>query len=574
MSARSRAVALRFAACNKCAVGSESRRTPRRGRPPSSPRQTARPGWPPHQDRVAWLLRVNRLYGQQGDWIAAATFADAFQGGSWRERTSVYRISRWETAAVRVPYLAVRRYEQLLDLPGGSLVAPLDTLYRYFAPIVSAPPLLARGTDKQSTDRLDRIEQLLEMVLSDSIVTGAEWDELTAHLAAAPRQVITPRSAWKQLAERLLAEMIIADGLAWMQRHEAFHRLLAHPVGQTAAVAACAELGADRTGQVFVETVSILDGTPHPDAGRHLLAQLTNPTNDRAHYGALLGCIRKLQYGHFTPPQLRRLVPIVYDLVLDPATYERAKPLATELLRRLPTGISANARAHLSRTAALDPGVQQALEASRSQDGTARILVRRIAGATSARTSLEVPNFRDHLLPVLLDEMLFSPVFDIRLYASMLIAGTPYRRPLAATLASELTASAASGLADNALTMIEALRIVGTSEQRPLIERLTMAAGLPPAITLAATQAIGHIGGSSSDHYWNQAIQNHALRWQQDRSATHATALIGLVYGLGIARNERMLRLVQNSVTIPAEPRSAATWWLNLPRRILDSALW
>ena len=59
------------------------------------------------------------------------------------------------------------------------------------------------------------------------------------------------------LATRLLGEMIASDGLAWMQRCEAMHRLLGHPVGQAAAVAACASLIADPSNQVFIETMVV-----------------------------------------------------------------------------------------------------------------------------------------------------------------------------------------------------------------------------------------------------------------------------------------------------------------------------
>ncbi|MEV4544768.1 hypothetical protein [Micromonospora echinaurantiaca] len=62
--------------------------------------------------------------------------------------------------------------------------------------------------------------------------------------------------------------------------------------------------------------------------------------------------------------------------------------------------------------------------------------------------------------------------------------------------------------------------------------------------------------------------------WRQRRNSTHVTALLGLVYALGIARNERMLHHVRHDATIPAEPHAAARLWLNVPRRILDSALW
>src|SRR5215211_208511 len=104
------------------------RRRPR-GRPYRSPRhEQERPGWSSQQGNVGWLLRVNRLYGPTQRWVRAGAFAEAFQGGVWPEWTSASRVSRWETAAVRVPYLAVRRYEDLLELPVNALVAIIDTV--------------------------------------------------------------------------------------------------------------------------------------------------------------------------------------------------------------------------------------------------------------------------------------------------------------------------------------------------------------------------------------------------------------------------------------------------------------
>ncbi|MGK5740034.1 hypothetical protein [Micromonospora sp. URMC 103] len=513
---------------------------------------------------------MNRLYGRNSRWASANAFADAFQGGCWPERTSVYRISRWETAVVRIPHLAVRRYEQLLDLPPGSLVALLDTVYRYFAPAVPSSPLLARRPTSPEADRPSRMDELLDLVLSGSTVTGSDWDELTATLAAAPRQVIAPRNAWRIMAERLLAEMIIADGLPWMQRHEAMHRLLSHPIAQQAAVAACADLAADGTGQVFVETVSILDGSPHPDASRHLLAQLVNPTNDRAQYGALLGAIRKLQYGHFTKPQTTQLVSIAHAMLIDSTPNVSTQPLAAELLRRVPDECAATMQAR--QVPGSHASAAGANAGRTERDEATRAVARRIARATVAWMPFDVLNFRDRLLPVVLHEMLFSPVFDVRMYAAMLLAGTPYRRPLAAILGTELSASAPGGPVRWTLTLIEALRIIGTAQQRPMMERLTIAAGLPPAITLSAIQAIGHIGGESDNRYWRAAIAHHVLRWRQTRTGTPVPALVGLVYALGIARNEHMLQLVRRDIASPGECRAAASWWLNLPTYILDSA--
>ncbi|MGR6320029.1 hypothetical protein Q2K19_25730 [Micromonospora soli] len=522
---------------------------------------------------MAWLLRVNRLYGPNERWARGSDFAEAFQGGCWPERTSVYRISRWETAAVRVPYRAVRRYEELLQLPANRLVALLDAIYRYSAATDGSAPLLDRGLRDGNPHQVARLEELVEAVRSEEIVTGSDWDELTAYLAFSPRQVITPRSAWSDIAERLLAEMIVADGVAWMQRYEALNRLLAHPVGQQHAVAACASLAADRTNQVFVEIVSALDASPHPDASRHVLDQLSHPTNDRAQYGALLACVRKLRYGHFNDPQTRRLVSVVNELALDPARYEDAQPLATELLRRLPADVPASAKTRLRHLVAGDPTLGQVLAAGRLAAAEAgEVLVARMTNTTLANMPRDVPSFRDELLPALLDEMLFSPVFDVRLHAAILLFGTPYRRPVASALALELGSHATAFSVDVAHAMIEALRILGDDRQRPLIERLTTANGVPPSITVAATQAIGHIGGRSDDNYWKKALNHHADLLHRTGNKASASALNALIYGLGMARNTPLLDQVRNHHLAPAMARAAASWWLNLQRTVYESA--
>lgn len=543
-------------------MSSDGRTPGRRGRPPVSPRSDRAP----HQDRAAWLLRVNRLYGHTEQWLAAGRFADRFRGGCWAADTTVYRISRWETGAVPAPQLAVRRYEELLGLAPGALVAVTDTIYRYSAPGITARPRLERGPRPPG-----RAERLLDLALSDDVMTGTAWDQLTSDLADAPRGIIAPASLWDRIAERLLAETIIADGVAWMQRYEALNRLLAHPVAQRAAIAACASLAADRSNQVFVEPLSVLDASAHPDAGRQLLRQLVDPTNDLARYGALLGCVRKLRYGHFTGPQLRQLVPVVNALLDDPTAREDARPLAVDLVRRLPAELSVGCRLQLRRAVAGDRLLRQVLEAGRlvARD-RARSTVARIVCATAAGLPREVPHFRDQLLPVLVDEMLFDPVLDVRLYAAMLLSAAPHRRPLAAALAAELATG--DHVPETARAMLEALRVLGGQEQRPLVERLITAAGVRPSLMVAAARAIGHMSGSSPDGFWARAVAHHAAAARADAEGPHARALAALVYALGVARNEPLLRAVARHPDVPDGPRAAARWWLNLPRRIVDSA--
>lgn len=542
----------------------------RRGRPYRSGAGPAGLRRPASQQRVGWLLRVNRLYGPTGRWLRLADFARAFQGGCWPERTSVYQISRWETAAVRVPYLAIRRYEELLDLPSHRLVALIDSIYRYAASTGDASPVLTRAPDRPAAP--DRLTELVDLAASSTaLLTGVEWDELTRRLAAVPEVVISPQRVWADIAERLLAETIVADGLAWMQRYEALSRLLAHPVGQQAAVAACASLAADRTNQVFIETVSALDASDHPDANRHVLRQLAHPTNDRAQFGALLASVRKLRFGHFTEAQLPRLVAVIHELSFDSNRRGDIQPLAVELLRRLSDRMPAASRNRL-RGLVADPTLHQVLRAGRLADGEAsRRLVDRLSNTAVALMPGEPPPFRDEVLPVLVDEMLFSPVFDVRMYAAIAVSGTPYRQPLAAGLAAELNGRTV--LADPvAPAMIEALRLVGGAEQRAVIERLTTASGVHGSITVAAAQAIGHVGGRSDDRFWRTAVAYHAELWRRTGQPTNEAALNGLTYGLGMTRNPALLRLLRADDRMPQPVRAAATWWLNVPDVVYASA--
>ncbi|MBF5032429.1 MULTISPECIES: hypothetical protein [unclassified Micromonospora] len=535
-----------------------------RGRPYRSPRRTPQGTF---QHRVGWLLRVNRLYGPEARWQREAGFAADFQGGCWREHTSVYRISRWETAKVRVPHLAVRRYEELLQVPAHQLTVLIDAISRYFAASPGDAPMLQRPRRDESA-AVDRIAELLESVQSDDVVTGAQWDELTA-LLAGTGPVMLPRSRWAHIAERLLAEMIVSHGVAWAQRYEALNRLLGHPLGQQSAVAACSSLAADRTNQVFIETVSVLDASPHPDAAAHVLKQLAQPTNGRAQYGALLACVRKLRFGHFSEPQVRQLVPIVNDFATNPTHYEDARLLAAELIRRIPADLPSDLRRRL-REAAFHNDV--AARGSLPESSPKRVLAEGIANSTVARMASHVPRFLDTLLPDLIEEMLFSPVFDVRLNAALLPFGTPYRAPLAASLAIEVVNQVRGGETGVARTLIEALRILGSDKERALVEQLTLAPGLPPQLVLAAASTLGHLGGSSSDHYWTTAINQHARHWHRSGGRTSASVLDALIYGLGISRNMTILRRIRDRIDVPPPARTAAGWWLNLPISVYESA--
>jgi hypothetical protein len=444
-------------------------------------------------------------------------------------------------------------------------VATADTIVRYAAGLIGPPALARGGPVAGGSPEFARMENLFELALSSHPMTGWEWDELTGYVAVTPHLVVLPQRLWSDLADRLLEETILADGLAWMQRLEALNRLLGHPSGAPAAIAACASLVADPTNQVCVEPVSILDASGHPDAARQVLDQLTHPVNERTRYGALLACVRKVRLGHFTPDQLGVLVPAVMQLLEAPEALDTAA-LGVEVLRRLPAKLRNDTRTGLRRVLGTDRILHEVLVAGRlAAVDTSTVVVGRIVRAIAAEVDTERLGFTDDLLPTLVDEVLFHPVFDVRLYAAALLDATPYRPALAAAFAAELSKPQVVGDVTLAVSLLHGLRVVGGPPERPLVERLVLAPGLALDVSAAAVESLGHVTGQSTDRFWLTAIALYGRGWRRRRSRHSAAALTGLVYGLGMARNVRLLARVRDDLEAPPPVRASARWWLNRP---------
>ena len=279
---------------------------------------------------IGWLLRANRVLGRHEELRRLTAFAGAFQPRESSVTVGPSTVSRWETGAQQVPYSAVRRYEELLRLEPSLLVSTIDLLHRYFATDLPLTPALARPTGLLDLPRHAALADTVDRVHLGADVTGTEWDDFSAAMCSAPNILLPRPSTAEEMTRRLLSEMVVADGVSWMQRYEAFCRLAAHPLFARAAVDACARLARDTKNQVFVETVCALDASAHPDAGAHVVGQLQDPTNDRAFLGALMGCLRKSQLGHFAPDQAAGVAGVLGDLVTDDAVEPGLRRLARQ----------------------------------------------------------------------------------------------------------------------------------------------------------------------------------------------------------------------------------------------------
>ncbi|WP_344232124.1 hypothetical protein [Kribbella hippodromi] len=402
-----------------------------------------------------------------------------------------------------------------------------------------------------------RIQGLLDRALSEGVMSGPRWDELTRHLVT--DHVLLPSRFWVDLTERLLVEMIISDGVRWHQRYEAFNRLLGHPVGQFAAIAACTSLGSDRSNQVVVETVSALDFSSHRDANSAVIRELREPSSGQAQLGALLACFRKLQFRHFAESERRVLIQVLLELSRDSAG-GATKVTADQLLALA---------AQVARSAPASGWRRPVLTGSSVER---ELVVGRVVSIVNAWTRPEYESFHDSVLPTLVEEMLYAAAWDVRLAAASFIAASPYRDGAARALAEEFkSARALLERLDWALSLLSALRLVGRHQERRLLEQVVLYGGAAPAVEVSAAYSIGHIAPSADVNALRKAVTKHAVQWRTTRSAHSAAVLAGLSYSAGVSGRLDLLHAIARSQDVPRPLVPALRWWLGLPSWVLRS---
>ncbi|MEU7783402.1 hypothetical protein [Amycolatopsis sp. NPDC049159] len=471
--------------------------------------------------RLGWLLRTSR--GSLGLREFAATL-----GGGIAPST----LSRWERGSAGIGHFAVRGYANALDRP--ELVTIADNMARYYGNRLGPGPALARPPlDPASVST--RLDRLIERATGDDLFSGRDWDALT-DLLSRGLVVVSPRSTWARLAERLLAEMAIADGAHWLWRAEALHRLLAHPVGGEIAVATAAAAAADRATQSLIGTISVLDATSSGPAASVVMRQLTNPTSHRSFSGALLSCHRKVRLGHFTRGQLVHIGGVLAEL--------RDQPLAAAIAACLP----AQLRKRFGLITKTD------------RDGARdhRTLIETVTASVGGTVH---PADQD-VLNDLLAEALAADVFDERMHALFLLHAGPCRVPIARELGRIM---AGRHREPESAIVAEALRKLGGRRERALVEQLVLAAGTRADVREAAAFALGHIGGESDENFWRAALAI-TRRWRPGSTTT--STIDRLVYAAGRTEKRNFLHWVLATADLPRVARVSARWWLEIPSHI------
>jgi hypothetical protein len=236
---------------------------------------------------------------------------------------------------------------------------------------------------------------------------------------------------------------------------------------------------------------------------------------------------------------------------------------AAAVLAGLPPGQAAVAAARRAATYAARPG-----PAGPAVTGSS--LSSAIAARSVSLLPREIGRFADHVLPVLINEILQAPVADTRLYSAFLIRATPYAQPVASALGWSLSRLRLDRSPLLAARLLEALRILGGGSQRALAERLTDPS-LPFAVQEAAFRALGHVGGTSAPAFWPQVFARHSPRAQAGSGGSQR--LLGhAVYAIAMERDLPHLRRIAADPALPGPVRAAARWWLSLPGHMLASA--
>ena len=258
-------------------------------------------------DDIQWVLRNARLHASDPALRTAAGFA---QGAGRAEPVHRSQVGRWENGQVEPTHALVRRYETVLGLPEGQLLAAIDLFARRQDPVRSAAALPPRVEPD-----VDQTLGLLERALSDERMTGLDWDRLSDHLGRMPHAMVRAGD-WEQLFRRLLEEVSLGLYLDYAQRTEALARLAAHPRSGAVVAALAEEVVGRPDAQFYSDTLSLLQYTSHPEALGVMLGQVRQPTNGSS-LRACLVVLTTLVRGHR----------------LDPATRLEAARLAVRHLR-------------------------------------------------------------------------------------------------------------------------------------------------------------------------------------------------------------------------------------------------
>jgi hypothetical protein len=368
--------------------------------------------------RVAWLLTVSRLHGPDPELARREGFIAALkERGVQVDNT---RVSRWESGLQALPAGVVSVYEQVLDLPDGSLVAVANGLRRAFGD----GRTVRDNTAAEAPLDNPAVESLLARA-EQGAATGGHWLQLADELNRYDRVFLRERE-WLMLTRQLVQELSRAVGVGYVRRYEAASAFVRHPNARRYLVMAIGKFVTHPDTQVVAPVLNLLMEVRDPAADTLVLRMLT-AASDNANLRRAASSVAavKLARGHFDETAYPHLESHVLGALrrgesldgrLD--AFDLAVQLPDDSWDRVAGGLRTR-RAHGLVTQARASGemVPPARAAS---------LVADLAPAIQADTPTHQQQEPDLMLRRLLREALLHSHKPRRHHAALMIAASPY----------------------------------------------------------------------------------------------------------------------------------------------------
>lgn len=530
------------------ATGESSGAARRRGRPqklPVDPTPVTDLGVGVDQ-RVAWLLSTNRLLGPDPELARREGFLKVLKDQGVQVDNS--RVSRWESGLQAVPGRVVATYERVLGVPEGALVSVAAGLRRGFG---STPaPREASLRDEELTP--GSFEGMLDAAERGD-AGGALWLRLAEQLHKFDR-VFLRKEEWTRLCGRLVEELGVAVGPAYVRRYEAAATMLRHRAAQRPMIRAIGSFVVHPDTQVVAPVLNLLTELPDAPAGDLVLRLLASEDGNLRRAAASVAAY-KVARGHLRGDALGQLESVVVGALrrADPLDgrldfFDLAVHLPDESWERVSGGL---------RTRRAFGMVTQARATSELVPHARTVaIVAELAATAQAQTPTQHSREPDPMLRRLLREALLHVHKPRRHHAALVIAASPYA-PAVAEQCLRLTGHPNDLLAARAWTV---LMRVGHGGREDKVVRRARTEERP---TLRA-RALVNVGMACAGLPEEDATAlADAVATQQRPADRHAT-----LFALGMQGASELKALAEHD---QQDIRRAASWWLERGPAIHDA---
>jgi hypothetical protein len=519
-------------------------------------------------DEIQWVLRNARAHASEPALRSAAGFA---HGAGLAEPVHRSQVGRWESGRVELTRALVRRYEVVLGLPEGQLLAAIDFFSRARNPVRATATLSPR----EEPD-VDETLTLLERALAEHRMSGLDWDRLSDRLGRMPHAMVRAGD-WEALLRRGLEELSLSLDLEYAQRSDALARLAGHPRSGAVVAGMAEEVLARPDAQFYNDTLSLLQFTVHPEAVAVLLGQLREPTNTSSLRACLIVLTTLVRAGRLDRETRNEAARLAVRHLRDPDQPYRVHRGAANFVRvlgpassqRLASILTAEAR----RAAALIIRDGRAISSQAIREAHRRI-----------RTALDVGEGRagsaaEPVLNDLIETALGDTNEEDRSNALGIIMISPQSKVIGRVHAQAFAQAYARG--DN-IAVHESLTVLtymGQPGDLDLFERVALSPVAAPDVVMEA----GYVVGNTTEPATRRRDEREAAFARRigevvgtERGDAAADELRGLAYVLGMRGRYDLITSLVDSLPPPGvDRRSIAeiargvlSWWLDIPTHL------